>query len=72
MLKCGLCKTWVHLDCDRMLTDKGTRDKFVGSENCLEILNTNKDKAILASLKHSTLIYSCPSCRKISRCNFLD
>lgn len=72
MLKCGLCQTWVHLDCDRMLVDKSTREKFVGPEDNSELASKSQSKAIFASLKHSTLIYSCPGCRKIGRCNFLD
>lgn len=71
-MKCGLCQMWLHLDCDRMLSDKSVKDRFIDMNALEEITNKNRSKAILAAQKHSTLIYSCPSCRKIARCNFMD
>lgn len=63
---------WIHLDCDRMLSDKMIRDKFVNIESLKEVTNDNQSKSILRAIKHSTLLYACPNCRKIARCNFLE
>jgi hypothetical protein len=63
---------WIHLECDRMLIDKSVRDKFIKTDAIEEIAHTHQSRAILNAARHSTLVYSCPNCRKIGRCNFLE
>lgn len=72
MIKCGLCQTWIHLECDRMLTDKSVCDKFLDAETISQISGKPQSKALLNASRLSTLVYSCPHCRKIARCNFLE